>query len=79
MELVRFRAETDDVLQSHLESRPSNACYTSKTIQNELIDVIGKHLRSQIVAEVQKAKFFSVIEEQTSPTWNDVQYRYAMF
>ena len=32
IELVRFRAETDDVLQAHLRNAPKNACYTSKII-----------------------------------------------
>ena len=41
IELVRFRAENDDVLRAYLETSPRNALYTSKTIQNEMIDVIG--------------------------------------
>ena len=41
VELVKFRAETDDILHTHLENVPKNVQYTSKTIQNEMIDVIG--------------------------------------
>ena len=33
VELVRFRAETDDALRRHLERGPRNARYTSKTIE----------------------------------------------
>ena len=40
VELVKFRAETDDVLCTHLLNAPKNAQYTSKTIQNEMISVI---------------------------------------
>ena len=47
IELVRFRAATDDILSRHLKSTPKNAHYTSKTIQNEIIDVIGTHWDSQ--------------------------------
>ena len=43
IELVRFPAETDDILCKHLKNAPKNAQYTSKTIQNEIIDVIGTH------------------------------------
>ena len=42
IELVRFRALTDDTLREHLQNAPKNSLYTSKTIQNELIGVIGK-------------------------------------
>lgn len=41
IELVRFRAETDPILHNHLSSAPRNATYTSKTIQNELVSVVG--------------------------------------
>ena len=42
--LVRFRAETDSVLKKHLENAPKNAQYTSKTIQNQLIDIVGNNI-----------------------------------
>ena len=35
IELVRLRAQTDDILCRHLQNAPKNAVYTSKTIQNE--------------------------------------------
>ena len=38
IELVRFRA---DVLRTYVETSPRNTLYTSKTIQNEMIDVIS--------------------------------------
>ena len=41
VELVRFRAETDPILVQHLAKSPCNAQYTSKTIQNDLVEVIG--------------------------------------
>lgn len=36
VELVRFRADTDQVLSKHLENAPRNAKYTSKAIQNQV-------------------------------------------
>lgn len=59
LECVRFRAETDDVLRKHLMNAPRNAQYTSKTIQNELISVIGNHIRSDILDEVRAAKIIA--------------------
>ena len=46
VELVRFRAETDPVLADHLAKSPRKARYTSKTIQNDLVEVIGESIRS---------------------------------
>uniref|UniRef100_A0A1X7V634 DUF4371 domain-containing protein n=1 Tax=Amphimedon queenslandica TaxID=400682 RepID=A0A1X7V634_AMPQE len=41
IELIRFRAESDEILKDYLKTSPKNTMYTSKTIQNEIIDVIG--------------------------------------
>ena len=79
IELVRFRAQTDEILRSHLESAPKNARYTSKTIQNELINVIAKNIRQTIVNET---KFFSVIADETTDISNkeelSVSLRYVL-
>ena len=55
IELARFRAERDDVLKvlyAHLKNAPKNACYTSKTIQNQMIFIIGNQIRDDILEEV---------------------------
>ena len=70
VELVRFRAETDPVLADHLAKSPHNARYTSKTIQNELVEVIGESIRNDILAEVKQAKFYSVIADEVTDTAN---------
>ena len=44
----------------HLEPAPKNACYASKTIQNELINTVSKAIRTEILNEVKAAKFYSV-------------------
>ena len=72
IELVRFRAETD-VLRNHLQRAPKNAQYTSKTIQNELIGIIGNRIRSDILSEVKTAKFFSVITDEVADIANKEQ------
>ena len=70
VELVRFRAETDPVLAQHLAESKRNARYTSKTIQNELVEVIGECIRNEIIAEVKRAKFYSVIADEVTDTAN---------
>lgn len=81
VEMVRFRAETDAILSKHLENAPKNAQYTSKTIQNQLIDVIGSHIRSEILHEIETAKFYSVLADELSDVANkeqlSVSFRYV--
>ena len=68
LELVRFHAETDEKLRKHLANSPQNARYTSKTIQNELINIIGSRIRTGILEEIKQAKFFSVIAGEVTDT-----------
>ena len=70
IQLVRFRAEKDPVLAKHLAESPKNARYTSKGIQNELIDVVGNRIRSDIISEVQQAKFYSIIADEVTDVAN---------
>ena len=58
IQLVQFRAENDDVLRTYLETAPRNALYTSKTIQNEMISVLGSAIQDKLIQEVKAAKFF---------------------
>lgn len=70
VQLVRFRAETDPVLASHLKESPKNACYTSKGIQNELIDVVGRSIQLDIISEVKEAHFYSIIADEVTDVAN---------
>ena len=45
--LLEFRANTDSVLANFIEKAPKNARSTSKTIQNELIDVCGDYMHQR--------------------------------
>ena len=71
--LVHFRAETDAVLNDHLKEAPKNAKYTSKAIQNELINIIGDHIRSKILSEVEAAQFYSLIADELTDISNKEQ------
>ena len=82
IELVKFRAETDDFLRTHLLNAPKNAQYTSKTIQNEMINIIGTQIRNCILSEVKKAKFYSIIADEVSDVANieqlSISFRYCL-
>ena len=73
IELVRFRAQTDDILCRHLQNAQKNAVYTSKTIQNELIEAAGKHIRDKLFMKVKQATFFSIIADEVVDVANKEQ------
>ena len=64
IELVYFRAETDTVLAKHLNNAPKNPKYTSKTIQNQMINMVGNKIRSEIINDILSAKFYSIIADE---------------
>ena len=70
VQLVRFRAETDPALADHLKESPRNARYTSKGIQNELIEVVGNTIQLDIISEVQAAQYYSVIADEVTDVSN---------
>ena len=82
VQLVRFKAETDTILSAYLANAPKNARYTSKTIQNELLSVVGISIRNDIIAEVKKAKYYSIIADETSDAANHEElslvFRYVL-
>ena len=70
IQLVQFHAQTDKVLADHLSNCPRNGRYTSKTIQNELLQVTGDKIRSEILEEVKQAKFYSIIADEVTDISN---------
>ena len=68
--LVRFGVETDLGLAQHLAKPPRNAHYTSKTIQNEMVEVIGMSIRNDVLMEVNEAKFYLVIADEVTDIAN---------
>ena len=66
MALLSFRAETDEALRKHLENAPKNACYLSPTIQNGFIEICGDFIRKDIVDSCKKAKYFTVLVDETT-------------
>ena len=73
IEIVRFRAETDHILKTHLQNASKNALYTSKTIENQLIEITGKSIQLEILREVKDAKFYSIIADEVCDALNKEQ------
>ena len=63
--LVNFTAALDSALRQHLESATVFKG-TSKTIQNELLDIIYETAKTEIRKEVSKAKFVAVISDDAT-------------
>ena len=70
IEIAKFQAETDPVLANHLVSSPRNAKYTSNTIQNELIAVVGQTIENEIIDEVKRANIYAIIADEITDTAN---------
>ena len=60
-------------MADHLKNAPKNARYTSKTIQNQRISIVGNHIRSEIIEEIQMAKYYSIIADELSDISNKEQ------
>ena len=56
-----------------MKNSASNALYTSKTVQNELIVIGGDIIRYKILAKVRQAKIFSIIADEATDMANDEQ------
>ena len=65
--LLQLMSENDVVLKEHLEQGKKNARCTSKTIQNEIISIIGDYIRGQTTKSLQDSKnTFSIIADEVT-------------
>ena len=78
IELVHFRAQTDEVLANHLKNAPRNALYTSKTIQNSLIEVVRQCILQDIISEVKQAHYYTIIADDVTDLSNKEQLSLAL-
>ena len=60
-------------LRKLLENAPKNATYRSKTIQNQIISVFADHIIENIVGDIKKSKYFSVMADKASDISNKEQ------
>ena len=71
MALLEFRARTDATLQDFITNAPRNACYTSKTIQNDIIELCGNYVREYTNAAVMKGGYFAIIADEVTDSSNN--------
>ena len=69
--LLEFRARTDATLQDFITNAPRNACYTSKTIQNDIIELCGNYVREYTNAAVMKGGYFAIIADEVTDSSNN--------
>ncbi|KAI6657180.1 52 kDa repressor of the inhibitor of the protein kinase-like [Oopsacas minuta] len=62
----------DPILQKHLEMGKKNAQYTSKAIQNEIVDIVAEYIRKENTRTLENdISFFSIMgDEVTDPHSN---------
>ena len=66
-ELLKFWCESGDIcLKLHFEEGNKNATYHSKTIQNQLIQIMCDQILEGIITKVQTAKFFAVSADEAT-------------
>ena len=65
IELLNFRYRGGDVnVINHFKDLNKNASYISKTTQNELINCCGEVISDQILSEIKKNKFFTILADE---------------
>ena len=69
--LLTFRIDSGEILlRKHLENAPSNAIYVSKTIQNEMIAIVGKYITDHLSREIRESRYFSIIADEAANVSN---------
>ena len=64
--IIKHAAKTDEILREHIEHGKRNQQYTSKTIQNEIINVIASCFRENILEPLKLVKYFSIIADEVT-------------
>lgn len=64
--LLRYRAKTDDQLNTFLQNSSKNAMYISNRIQNEFIVIFHNLIQKYIIERVNKSQAFSVTADETA-------------
>ena len=72
--LLKFRVDSgDEVLANHLATCGKNASFTSKNIQNQLIDICGSIIQSTLLSQVKAAKVYSIMTDEATDVSNKEQ------
>ena len=72
--LLHFRIDARDTeLEEHLVTDARNTTYTSPGIQNQIVRILGGHIRDQILGKVKQAKVFTSIADEVTDAANKEQ------
>jgi hypothetical protein len=66
IEILKYGARCGNVIDLLFKDCPSNQTYRSKTIQNEIIEICGELITENLVKEIKKAKYFSVLADEAT-------------
>ena len=66
-ELLKFCCEAGDIcLMQHFEDGHKNTKYRSKTIQNQIVQILSDQVLEGIIANVNEAKYFTVSADEAT-------------
>lgn len=78
--LVRLKIRSgDDLLRDHLETALGNATYVSPQIQNEILVASSTLVQQTIVSQVNSAKCFSLLADETMDISGKKCYYYCLY
>ncbi|KAJ8891011.1 hypothetical protein PR048_010520 [Dryococelus australis] len=65
LELLELHSKDNDLIKQFYVERPKNFQYTSVTLQNELLSIIGEQTKLHIGNKVRAAKNVAIIADET--------------
>ncbi|XP_060080530.1 52 kDa repressor of the inhibitor of the protein kinase-like [Ylistrum balloti] len=69
--ILNLLASHDKELANHLENGQKNTIYTSKTVQNEVINIIRSYIRNQILKGLKGRGLYSIIADEVTGTFSN--------
>lgn len=65
LEILHVVGDHDSFIQKRLSEGPRNAMYTSKNIQNEILQILAGMVQEDILKEVKSSQYSSVTSDET--------------
>uniref|UniRef100_A0A1X7V699 TTF-type domain-containing protein n=1 Tax=Amphimedon queenslandica TaxID=400682 RepID=A0A1X7V699_AMPQE len=76
--IVHHQAKYDFVIKEHLENSKKNCHYLSPEIQNEFISLLANAVVDKIVTQVEQAKYFTLLLDETSDVSREEQVSFIL-
>ncbi len=65
IETLKLISKHDKIIEERLEHGPKNAVYTSASIQNSILTILGDMIRNKICDEIKEVKMLSLLVDET--------------